>query len=132
MLTIKTKNKVIHQKPSQSAFQNPVNLCHDSLVGNRWHLSQQQHCQKWLPGIQKVSRQELHHSCLRCQPRPVSNEGGRSITSASCDYLYTESVRSIWLETDHLELLNNKGYYFNLYKNQFLEEFEKNQINSLD
>ncbi len=30
----------------------------------------------------------------------------------------------------HKELLNKKGYYFNLYKNQFIEEFEQKQINS--
>lgn len=33
---------------------------------------------------------------------------------------------------NHLELLRMKGYYFNLYKNQFLEEFEQKQINNLD
>lgn len=32
----------------------------------------------------------------------------------------------------HLELLKQKGYYFNLYKNQFLEEFEKNSINDIE
>lgn len=31
----------------------------------------------------------------------------------------------------HKELLNNKGYYFNLYKNQFMEEFERKQIDTL-
>lgn len=31
----------------------------------------------------------------------------------------------------HLELLKMRGYYFNLYKNQFLEEFEQKQINNL-
>lgn len=33
---------------------------------------------------------------------------------------------------NHLELLRMKGYYFNLYKNQFLEEFEQKQINNLE
>lgn len=32
---------------------------------------------------------------------------------------------------NHLELLKLRGYYFNLYKNQFLEEFEQKQLNNL-
>ncbi len=31
----------------------------------------------------------------------------------------------------HIELLEKKNYYFNLYKNQFLQEFEQNRINSI-
>ena len=31
----------------------------------------------------------------------------------------------------HFELLHKKGYYFDLYKNQFLQEFEQKSINSI-
>ena len=31
----------------------------------------------------------------------------------------------------HLELLKQKGYYFNLYKNQFIQELEQSKIDSL-
>lgn len=108
-LMIKRNYKIIRQNPSQRAFQNPVNLCRGSLVWSRWRLCQQQHCQRWLPYTETVRRQVLHHSCLQCQRWPVSNEGRRNITSTSCDYLYTKSEISIWVETDHLELLNKKS-----------------------
>lgn len=115
-LMIKINNKIIHQKPSESAFQNPVNLCCGSLGWSHWRLCQQQHCQKWLPYTERVCRQVLHHPCLRCQRWPVSNEGRRNITSTSCDYLYTKSEISIWVETDHLELLNKKSGILSLKK----------------
>lgn len=31
----------------------------------------------------------------------------------------------------HMELLHQKGYYFDLYKNQFMQEFEKKSINAI-
>lgn len=31
----------------------------------------------------------------------------------------------------HMELLHQKGYYFDLYKNQFMQEFEKKSINTI-
>lgn len=34
-------------------------------------------------------------------------------------------------EGTHHQLLNKKGYYFNLYKNQFIEEYEQNQYKTL-
>lgn len=108
-LMIKRNNKIILQKPSPSAFQNPVNVCRGSLVWSHWRLCQQQRCQKWLPYTERVHRQVLHHSCLQRQQWPVSNEGGKNIASTSYDYLYTKSEISICVETDHLELLNKKS-----------------------
>lgn len=88
---IKRNNKITHQKLSQSAFQNLVNLCHGSLIWSHWHLSLQQHCQKWLPYRKRVCRQVFHHSHLQCQQWPVSNNGEINITSTPRDYLHTKN-----------------------------------------
>lgn len=116
-LMIKRNSKIMHQKPSQNAFQNLVNVCRGSSGRSHWRLSQEQHCQKWLSYAERVCRQVLHHSRFQCQQWPVSHEGRRNIKSTPCDYLYTISEVSIWVETDHLELLNKKSRDLDLKKN---------------
>lgn len=55
----------------------------------------------------------------------------RLSTIVDADMIIVLKEGKIIEKGNHKELLNKKGYYFNLYKNQFIEEFEQNQINSL-
>lgn len=56
----------------------------------------------------------------------------RLSTIVEADEIIVLSEGKILEKGTHLELLKKKGYYFNLYKNQFMEEFENNQINNIE
>lgn len=56
----------------------------------------------------------------------------RLSTIVNADEIIVLKEGKILEKGTHLELLKQKGYYFNLYKNQFIEEYEHSSINRID
>ena len=55
----------------------------------------------------------------------------RLSTIVDADLIIVLKEGKIIEQGQHLELLKQKGYYFNLYKNQFIQELEQSKIDSL-